>query len=38
MVDDPRMGIPITPYEITLNRFKDKLLAQLHRLKGDEIE
>jgi len=27
------MGIPIIPHEITLNRFKDKLLAQLHRLQ-----
>ncbi len=27
------MSIPISPHEITLNRFKDKLLAQLHRLQ-----
>jgi hypothetical protein len=30
------MSIPISPHEITLNRFKDKLLAQLHRLQADE--
>jgi len=27
------MSIPISPHEITLNRFKDRLLAQLHRLQ-----
>jgi len=32
------MGIPISSPEITINRFKDKLLAQLDRLKGDKIE
>ena len=32
------MGIPIVPHEITLDRFKDNLLAQLHRLRGDKTE
>ena len=32
------MGIPIVPHEINLDRFKDKLLTQLHRLRGDKIE
>ena len=32
------MGIPITPHEITLDRFKNKLLTQLHRLQADETE
>ncbi len=29
------MGIPIIPHEVTLDRFKKKLLDQLHLLQGD---